>query len=90
MARSPLLNTFGATASGNIASFAAVVLIGFRRTGTAEHRHRADQQAQRPNRAAVGIHAVSGGHHLLLAFASQSPNGLSERNIRRTLPALLR
>ena len=59
-------------------------------TSATEHRHGAHQQPQRPNSAAVGIHAVGRGHHLLLAFTAESPYGLSERNIRWTLPALLR
>jgi hypothetical protein len=88
VARSPLLKTFGAAASGSFASVAAV-----RRSLTRshrQHRHRADQQPQRPNRAAVGIHATGCRHHLLFAFATESADGFAQRDIRRALPALLR
>ena len=61
-----------------------------RTAGTAVHGHRAHQQPQRPDRAAVGVYAVGSGHHLFLTRTAESPYGLSQRNIRRTLPALLR
>jgi hypothetical protein len=47
----------------------------------AQHRHRADQQPQRPNRAAVGIHATGGRHHLLFAFATEAADGFAQRDI---------
>ena len=62
----------------------------FRAARSAMHCHGAHQQSQCPNRTSVGIGPAGGRHHLLLAFAAESPYGLSKRNIRRTLPALLR
>ncbi len=59
-------------------------------TRAAMHGPGAHQQSQSPNRTSVGIDPAGGLHHLLLAFAAESPYGLSKRNIRRTLPALLR
>ena len=36
------------------------------------------QQAEGPDRTAVGVHAVGGGEHRLLTFAAQSAEGFAQ------------
>lgn len=38
-----------------------------------------NQQAQRPDGPAMGIHAVGGGEHRLLALSTDQPDGLTQR-----------
>lgn len=38
----------------------------------------------------MGVYATGCGHHLLLAFATESPDGLPKCDICRALPALQR
>ena len=58
-------------------------------TLSTQHRHRADQQPQRPDGAAVGIDPAGGLHHLRFAFATEAADGFAQRDIRRAAPALL-
>ena len=54
-----------------------------------EHRRRADQQAQRPDSAAMGIDPGGRLHHPRFAFAAKPANGFPQGNVGRTPPALL-
>ncbi len=59
-------------------------------TLSTQHRHRADQQAQRPDSAAVGVNSTRRHHHLRFTFATEAADGFAQGDIRWTLPALLR
>jgi hypothetical protein len=53
-------------------------------TLSTQHRHRADQQAQRPDGAAVGVNPTGRHHHLRFAFATEAADGFAQGDIRRT------